>query len=334
MRITQDLEAAIDGYPGVADLSGAIRVSRNGEVLLDRAFGRASVQLGVDNRAMTRFHIASVTKMFVSAAVVRLVGDGRLSLQAHPGAYMPALSAIDQRITLHHLLSHTSGVTDVYDAPDLRLEMMKLRASGGRLLDYLLALPPAFEPGARWGYSTTGFLLLAYVLEQVTGSSFDELVGDIFLRPLGMQDTGPDDPYRVNPGRAIGQIGRDGMWRNADNDALAGIEGPREFYSTVADLDRWGAGIFNGEVLSDAGMALTFTPHAQVGPGSDFDPSLSYGYGWFLGRTYRWIGGMTAGFRAAVWQYPAERLNVVMLWNNERIDSQRLFRTLRPVLLG
>jgi CubicO group peptidase (beta-lactamase class C family) len=334
MGITEDLEAAIDGYPGRASLSGAIRVSQDGALLFERAFGRASVQLGVDNRPTTRFHIASVTKMFVSAAVLRLAGDGRLSLQSHPGVYMPALSAIDQRITLHHLLSHTSGLADVYEVPELRLEMMKLRASGGRFLDYLLALPPAFEPGARWGYSTTGFLLLACLLEHVSGSSVGELVGDLFLRPLGMQDTGPDDPYRVNLGRAIGQIGRDGEWRNAENDALAGIEAPREFYSTVADLDRWGAAILNGDVLSDAGVALTFTPHAQIGPGSDFDPSLSYGYGWFLGPDYRWIGGMTAGFRAAMWQYPAERLNVVMLWNNERIDSQRLFRALRPVLLS
>jgi CubicO group peptidase (beta-lactamase class C family) len=62
--------------------------------------------------------------------------------------------------------------------------------------------------------------------------------------------------------------------------------------------------------------------------------SLGYGYGWFLGPGYRWIGGMTAGFRTAMWQYPAERLNVVMLWNNERIHSQHLFTTLRPILLG
>ena len=117
-------------------------------------------------------------------------------------------------------------------------------------------------------------------------------------------------------------------------DALAGVDAPREFYSTVADLDRWGTGILNGEVLSEAGVQLTFTPHAQVGPGSDFDPSLGYGYGWFLGPGYRWIGGMTGGFRSAIWQYPTDRLNVVMLWNNERIDSQRLFGALRPILFG
>jgi CubicO group peptidase (beta-lactamase class C family) len=149
-----------------------------------------------------------------------------------------------------------------------------------------------------------------------------------------MLDTGPDDPYRVNPGRASGQIGSDGEWRNAKNDELAGIDAPREFYSTVVDLDLWGTGILNGKVLDDSSLALTFTPHAQVGPGSDFDPSLGYGYGWFLGPNYRWIGGMTPGFRAQMWQFPAERLNVVMLWNNENVDSQHVFRALRPILLS
>jgi CubicO group peptidase (beta-lactamase class C family) len=171
-------------------------------------------------------------------------------------------------------------------------------------------------------------------LEEVTGASFDKLIGEAFLIPLGMRDTGPDDPSIVNPGRAFGHIAKDGAWFNAPNDRLAEIDGPREFYSTVADLDRWGIALLDGRVLSEAASELSFSPHARVAPGSDFDPSLSYGYGWFLGDRFRWIGGMTGGFRSAMWQYPDERLNVVMLWNNERIDSQRLFRKLRPILLG
>ena len=334
MTIASRLEATVDNYPARSDLCGAIRVSRDGEVLLERAYGQASIQLGVDNQARTRFHIASATKMFISAAVVRLAGDGRLSLREHPSAYLPALSVIDRRISLHHLLSHTSGLADVYDRPDLRTDMALLAKRGQRLFGYLTALPQLFDPGARWSYSTTGFLLLAYVLEEVSGVPLGSLIDELFLQPLGMFDTGPDDPFRVNPGRASGQIGSEGDWRNAKYDALAEVDAPREFYSTVVDLDLWGSGILGGRVLDSAGLASTFTPHAQVGPGSDFDPSLGYGYGWFLGPDYRWIGGMTDGFRSAMWQFPTARLNIVMLWNNESVDSQRLFRTLRPILVS
>jgi CubicO group peptidase (beta-lactamase class C family) len=334
MSIAQELEQAIDAYTGRETLCGAVRISRNGRMLFERAFGHASVQLGVVNQPGTRFHIASMTKMFIAAAVVKLAIDRALSLDAHPSTYMPALSAIDRRITLHHLLSHTSGLADIYNQPDLRLEMVRLATRGGRLLDYLIGLPQLFGPGEKWSYSSTGFLLLAYVLEKVTGSPFDTLIADMFLAPLGMLDTGPDDPYRVNRGRAMGQIDSDGAWRNAPNDRLAEIDGPREFYSTVGDLDRWAIALLDGKVLSEAALQLTFSTHARVEPGSDFDPSMSYGYGWFLGDRFRWIGGMTSGFRSAMWQYPDERLNVIMLWNNERIDSHRLFRKLRPILRG
>jgi len=135
----ESLEAAIDAYHERASLCGAIRISRNGAVLLERVYGKASVQLGVDNHLSTRFHIASVTKMFISAAVVRLACEGRVSLHDHPSNYLPGLSSLDARITIHHLLSHTSGLADVYGGPDLRPEMIRLAKSGGRLFDYLVA---------------------------------------------------------------------------------------------------------------------------------------------------------------------------------------------------
>lgn len=326
------IAAAIDAAPGREALSGVIRISQGGAPVFERAYGQASVQLGVANTPATRFHIASVTKMFISATMVRMAGEGRLSLDAHPSAYLPAAAALDPRITLHQLLTHTAGLADIYDAPGLRAEMARLADQGGRLVDYLVALPPAFEPGARWRYSSSGYLLLAEVAAAAAGTPFDALLGELFLGRLGLADTGPDDPMRVNPGRALGHARQGGEWRHAPNDALAGADGPRELYSTAADLDRWASALLEGRVLDDAGLAATFARHAHVGPGSDFDPSLDYGYGWFLGPDHRWIGGMTGGFRAALWQFPAARFNVVMLWNSEAVNSARLFARLRPLL--
>jgi CubicO group peptidase (beta-lactamase class C family) len=156
----------------------------------------------------------------------------------------------------------------------------------------------------------------------------------VFLQPLGLSDTGPDDPFQVNPGRASGQNGKDGVWRNTGLDGLAEVDMPRELYSTVGDIDRWACALLDGKVLDEAGLGLSFTPYARIGAWGGLDPNLGYGYGWFLGPGYRWIGGMTAGFRSAIWQFPAERLNVVMLWNNERVDSHSLFTAVRPILLG
>jgi CubicO group peptidase (beta-lactamase class C family) len=130
--------------------------------------------------------------MFIAATVVRLAIDGVLSLDAHPSTYVPALKAIDRRITLHHLLSHTAGLADLYNRPDLRLEMAGLALRSGRLFDYLTKLPLSFEPGKKWNYSSTGFLLLAYVIEGACGSPLSTVVGDMFLTQLRMFDTVPD----------------------------------------------------------------------------------------------------------------------------------------------
>jgi CubicO group peptidase (beta-lactamase class C family) len=332
MPIAEDIDAAIGAYDRRDTLSGAIRISNAGKPVFERAFGQASRQLGVANTLATRFHIASMTKMLIAAAVVRLVGEGALSLAAHPAVYLPALKALDRRITLHHLLSHTSGVADVYDNDALRAEMAGLVARGGSFREYLVALPQTFPPGDRWAYSTTGFLLLAFVLEAVAGAPFGQVIGEMFLTPLGMENTGPDDPYRVNPGRALGHVSTSDGWRNAQNDRLVEVDGPREFYSTVGDLDRWAVALLDGKVLNEAGRAMSFTAHAHIGPDSGFDPSWNYGYGWFLGEDYRFIGGMTEGFVSAMWQYPDERLSVTMLWNNESVNSFRLLGALRPLL--
>ena len=221
MEAIERLEDAIGRYAGRADLCGAIRISKGGAVIFESAYGRANEQLWVDNRLTTRFHIASATKMFIAAAVVRLVREGKISLEAHPSSYLPVLSALDPRISVHHLLTHMSGLSDVYDQPSLRIDMICLAQRKGRLLDYLTGLPQAFEPGARWGYSSTGYLLLAYIVEQVMGLPFDVAASRMFLQPLGMENTGADDPFKVNRGRAAGQNGRRGVWRNTPNDRSA-----------------------------------------------------------------------------------------------------------------
>ena len=332
--MSEVIEAVIDGLPGRKELSGAIRISCDGEPIFERAYGHASLQLGVANTISTRFHVGSVTKVFIAAAVLRLSRDGLISLQSHPSAYVPELARLHPALTVHHMLSHTAGLADIYEVPSLRAEVAGLVARGERLLDYLTALPTPDAPGARWRYSSTGFLLLAYVVESVRGAPFAQVVDELFRTPLGLAHTGPDNPQLVNPGRALGQISTSNGWRNAQNDALAEIEGPREFYSTVEDLDHWATALRRGEVLDEEALTLAFTRHANVGGWAGLDPKCDYGYGWFLEDGVRWVSGRTAGFRAALWQYPDERLNVVMLWNNERINSHAIMSSLRPILLG
>lgn len=309
-------------------LSGALLVSQDGDVLIEQAYGFASRQLSVPNTLDTKFHIASVSKMFSAMAALVLFEQGRIDLHAKPSAYVPELAALDSRITIHHLLSHTSGILDVYAVPHLRYEMSKLKHEHGDLVMYLARLPHTFAPGEGWSYSSTGFILMGYLMERVTGLSFDELMKRYVLTPLSMTNTGLDSPRRINPGRAYGHTCEDGQLVNAPNDKLSEFEGPGELYSTVLDLKTWCDAMFDCPLVSPETLALMFTPYARV------DDALSYGYGWFLAPQFRMHGGGTPGFVARIRQYPAQKVSVVLLLNFDQTSAETIMHAVEPLILG
>jgi len=321
-KVETRMESCINAYHAEKPLSGTILISKDDNVIYEKAFGEASIQLGVPNKIETKYHIASVTKMFIAAAALKLYGKGQINLDYHPSTYLSGLDDLHRKITLHHLLSHTSGLFDIYDVPNLRHEVSKLLHENGNFLRYLGRQEQLFTPGEKWKYSSTGFLLISYILEEVTGKPFEKVLKEMFFEPLGMEDTGQDNPRLIHVNRAYGHTIVNGEYRNAENDKLADlVQAPGELYSTVRDLNKWCNAILSGKVLDEELSNKMFTPYATV----DFDPGLKYGYGWFLRGDLRLIGGGTPGFRSEIFQYPDHKINVIMLWNNEKIQSHELF---------
>ncbi|MEO8970157.1 MAG: serine hydrolase domain-containing protein [Ktedonobacteraceae bacterium] len=308
--------------------SGAMLVSQDGEVLFEQAYGFASRQLNVPNVLETKFHIASVTKMFIAMAALILYEQGLIEFQEKPAAYLPELAALDKDITLHHLLSHTSGLQDIYDVPHLRFEMSKLKHEQGNLLSYLVKLPQLFRPGEGWSYSSTGFILMGYLMEKVTGLSFAELMKRLVLTPLSMANTGLDLPRRINLGRAYGHTVENGQLVNAANDRLSAFEGPGELYSTVQDLKKWCDAMFDCPLISPQTLSLMFTPYGQV------DGTLHYGYGWFLAPRFRAHGGGTPGFISRIRQYPEQKVSIMLLFNSDQISPETVLNAVEPLIIG
>ncbi|MBM7565105.1 serine hydrolase domain-containing protein [Paenibacillus sacheonensis] len=323
--IRSEINAIVNDFHKDNHLSGAILLTQEREVLYEKAYGQADVQFGVDNTLETKFFVASVTKMFIAAAVLKLHEEGILNLHAHPGSYLDQLQHVHRGITLHHLLSHTSGLHDIYAVPDLRYEMSKLNHGKGDFLAYLSKQEQRFNPGERWGYSSTGFIMLGYMLEKVAGKSFEALLDEMFFKPLSMKDTGLHNPRQIIKKRAYGYTIDNGECRNAEDDKLAEIEAPGELYSTVKDLQLWCEAIDDGSILSQASRELMFNSYASV----DFDPRLNYGYGWFLGNDYRWIPGGSPGYKADIWQFPERKRSLIMLWNFEKVNAYALFERMR-----
>jgi CubicO group peptidase (beta-lactamase class C family) len=309
--------------------SGTVLIAQDGEVVFERAYGFASRQLGVTNSLDTKFAIASLTKMFTAMAALVLAEQGRIGLHERPAAYVPELAVLDEGITLHHLLSHTAGLRDVYEVPHLAFEVSRLRHEGGNLLAYLAAQPQLFHTGQGWSYSSTGYLLMGYVMERVTGMAFADLMASLVLAPLAMTSTGVDRPRRVNPGRAHGHAVENGEVVNAGNDRLSPFEeAPGELYSTARDLKRWCDAMFACPLVSPQTLELMFTPHRRV------DPSLQYGYGWFLAPRFRTHGGGTPGFVSRIRQYPEQKASIVMLFNSTHTDPDAVLATVEPLLVG
>jgi CubicO group peptidase (beta-lactamase class C family) len=308
--------------------SGAALVSQAGETVFEGAFGFASRQLNVRNTTETRFHIASVTKMFIAMAALTLVEAGRIRLDERLATYLPARGSLDERITLHHLLSHTSGIADVYDdVPNAPFEALKAKNEGKDLLTYLTSQPQKFDPGDGWSYSSTGYLLVVYVLEQVTEASFETFLRDRVLAPLAMTNTGVDRPFRINRGRAYGHTFSDGRLVNAGNDALSPFEaGPGELYSTVGDLQRWCDALFSSPPVSANTLRLMFAAHAQV------DAHRFYGYGWFLEPSRRTHGGHTPGFFARITQLPEQQLSLILLMNATHIGPDPIIEQMASLV--
>jgi CubicO group peptidase (beta-lactamase class C family) len=266
--------------------------------------------------------------MFIAMAAMILTEREQLKLDQKPSAYLSELSALDDGITLHHLLSHTSGIHDVYEVPDLRFEMQRLKHEQGSLLTYLAKLPQDFAPGEKWSYSSSGYLLMGYIMERVTGLAYRDLMRRYVLDPLGMADTGLDNPHIVNPGRAYGHEVTDGKILNAENDRLSDFDGPGELYSTVRDLKKWCDAIFTAPLVSPQTLALTLTPYTEA------FPPYHYGYGWFVAPRFRMHGGGTQGFLSHLKQYPAQKVSVIQLFNSDHEGAQTIISAIEPLILG
>ena len=196
------LDARVDSYlaPYVKgkNFLGAVLVAQGDRVLVNRAYGAASYELQVPNSPETRFHIASVSKPFTAAAILLLEQRGMLHVSDPVSRFLPAFPN-GQKITLQHLLTHTSGITNVNNLPEYATAS-RFAQTPATLIELFQSKPLGFEPGTKYEYSNSNYNILAFVIEQVSGKSYGEFLRENIFVPLGLQDTGHDPmaaPKRV-----------------------------------------------------------------------------------------------------------------------------------------
>lgn len=305
---------------------GAVLVARGDEILLSKGYGDANLEWRIPNTTTTKFRLGSLTKQFTAALILLLEERGQLAIDDPLGKHVADIPAAWSGITLHHLLTHTSGIPNVTSLP----EFAKYQLSA-TTVEKTIALvrdkPLDFAPGERMTYSNSGYLVLGHVIERVTGQDYASFLKANILDPLGMADTGLDSNATVMARRAAGYTpGPDGLV-NAGFAHMSVPHAAGAMYSTAEDLLRWERGLFGGKLLSPGSLRKMTTPFKN-------NYALGVSVITLNGKTRITHGGGIQGFNTALAYDPDARITVVVLANVNGPSADNLGLTLMLLARG
>ncbi|HEY2027089.1 MAG TPA: serine hydrolase [Gemmatimonadaceae bacterium] len=291
---------------------GSIIVAARGAPIYRRAFGLADVESHRPFTPVTISNVGSVSKQFTAMAIMMLAEEGKIGYDDDISRYVPEVGGTLRGITLRQLLNHTSGIPDVgdlgIDHPRLTNDDVLRRLAGPNAL--------VSTPGEKYRYSNPNYVLLAVVVERLSGQHFADFLATRIFGPLGMHDTFVYAGSPLNP--ATTAMSYDQFGNRADDDAL--LTGSSGVYSTVDDLLKWDQALYTNRLVRQSTLAQAFTPgHVTQG-------TSTYGFGWNIGdahgRQVVWHQGATAGYRALIERRPADSTTIIILTN--RGNSKRL----------
>ncbi|MFE2296965.1 serine hydrolase domain-containing protein [Streptomyces sp. NPDC059445] len=315
----------IDGF------SGAILVTRGGATVVRASAGVADAETDTACTTDTRFQIASVSKQFTAASVMLLAEEGKVGLHDPIARWLTDCPHRWRTLTLHQLLSHTSGLGHWRELPGFDVDHP---GDAHSFLERFAEVPLRTAPGSTWHYSSPGYLLAALIVERVTGQRYADFLTEQVLGPLGMTSTCVGETPLELAARGY----RDG--RRVDVPEFAAMPGTGDLWSTVGELARYTAAFNAGDLLTAFSREAMVAPHASMAGAWGTDgPALadSYGYGYALGtlagHTMRFHIGDNPGYQSFLGWLPAHDTTVVILSNNEEPGLDDVLRRLEPVLL-
>jgi D-alanyl-D-alanine carboxypeptidase len=317
---TQEVAARIDQVLSAtykADAPGVtVIVVTDGRTLLRKAYGLADIEHKQALAPDTPMRLGSITKQFTSTAILMLVEEGKVKLDDDITVYLPDYPTQGKKITIEHLLTHTSGIVSFTGKPDYMAGMAR-DVTVQQMVDSFKNDPLEFAPGSRYKYNNSGYFLLGAIIEKVSGQTYDKFVEQRIFMPLGMGRSAYEGHERDKAARALGYSGAPGGFTPAAGISMTQPYAAGSLVSTVDDLARWDAAVSSGKLLKAASWQRAFTPYT-LSSGS----STGYGYGWETGklRGARMIGhgGGINGFNTYSLRLPAEKVYVAVLSN---VDS-------------
>jgi CubicO group peptidase (beta-lactamase class C family) len=309
-EIEAKVDAYIKPYLEMKVFSGAVLIARKGKILLSKGYGMANYELDVANTPKTKFHLASVSKTFTAASILLLEERGLLRTSDPLTKYIPDYPN-GEKITIHHLLIHTSGIPNVNNFPEYN-NWSRFPQTTANLVDKFKNRPLNFEPGARYDYSNSNYNVLAFIIEKVSGKSYGDFLKEHIFAPLDMKDTAHDEQANLlikNVASGYTPAGFDGFEKTPYLDWTIKT-GNGSLYSTVEDLYKWDRALYTEKLLKKGTLDKIFTKHVDD----------AIGYGWFiskrLNRRCIRMSGRSPGFQCEIQRYVDDDTCVIVLGNN------------------
>jgi CubicO group peptidase (beta-lactamase class C family) len=298
--------------------NGSVLVAENGKVIYKKGQGLANMEWNIPNTPETRFRLGSITKQFTAALIMQLVDQGKIKLDAKVSDYLPDYRKdIGEKVTVHQLLNHTSGIPSYTGLPGFLTEVSRDPYTVPEFIKKYVSNNLEFEPGSKFAYNNSGYFLLGAIIEAVTGKTYEQALKEKLLDPLGMKNTGYDHQATILHHRASGYQKTANGYTNAPYLDMSLPYAAGAMYSTVEDLYLWDQALYTDRVVSAQSKELMFKPYLS-----------NYAYGWFistvsLGSEKESVpriahGGGINGFNTVIVRFPAQKHLIVLLDNTSQ----------------
>lgn len=314
---------------------GCVAVFHRGEAVHKKGYGLADLSSGTVIDSKTPFRLASLTKPIVAMAIMMLEERGALNYEDPIVRYFPEFSSYGKQITIAHLLTHTSGLEDYEDlflkagVIDAKYPTPAQLGPNGfepgvdETVELLARQPLRFMPGDEWEYSNSGYVVLASLVERVSGIRLAQFLREHIFEPLGMHDSRLSEHASAEPelsDRAKGYIAEENAYTEADYSPLNGVYGPDGIYSTLNDMIKWCAGLHNETLVKSSTVNKAFTS-SQLNNGA----KTGYGFGWFVGENFDlpFVShtGSWVGYRNFLLYYPSNQFGILVLSNSAEFND-------------
>ncbi len=331
----QDTTAKFDEYLTALTkqnrFTGSVLVARDGKILFSKGYGMANMEFDIPNTPNTKFRLGSITKQFTATSILLLQERGKLSVKDPICKYIENCPKTWEPVTIHHLLTHTSGIpsyTDVKSPEEFRVMSLQ-RVTPAGFVDSFKSKPLEFAVGEKMKYDNSGYFILGHIVEKISGQSYEAFVQENIFKPLKLENTGYDTHEKILKLRATGYSEAGGKTVNSEYLDMSVPYAAGSLYSTVGDLFAWDEALFSDKLLSEKSRIAMMTPDKN-----------NYAYGLIINklnnRTQVLHGGGINGFSTVLMRLPEEKITIAVLRNADFGASNpgKISQDLAAILLG